>query len=144
MTRAHKAAAGKGAAVFSMVALLLQTASAETFQIRVLNSKNGERVAGQRVSVLVKGTKGATEYKTDAEGNISVDLAPTEKVFVATEWWVTCRKTGSGVDPFVPVAMILQEGVTIGNTCGSAKSETIKGKLIIFARKASPIELFRK
>ena len=113
-------------------------------QIRVLNAKNGKRVANQKVSVAVKGVKDATEYTTDAEGNINVNLPPEAEVFAATEWWTTCRKMESGVDPYVSVAKVLQEGVTVPNSCGKAKSETIKGRLVIFAKKSSLWTLFQK
>jgi hypothetical protein len=132
-----------GTAIFAMC---LQ-ATGEThvpLQIRVLNAKNGEPVANQKVSVAIKGTKGATEYTTDAEGNINLDLQPGEEVFVATEWWTTCRKIKSGVDPYVPVNRVFQEGVTVPNSCGHARSETIKGKLVIFAKKSSLWKLFQK
>ncbi len=113
-------------------------------QIRVLNAKNGERVANQKVSVGIKGVKGATEYTTDAEGDINVNLPPEAEVFAATEWWTTCRKMESGVDPYVPVSRVFQEGFTVPNSCGKAKSETIKGKLVIFAQKSSLWKLFQK
>jgi hypothetical protein len=113
-------------------------------QIRVLNAKNGDRVANQKVSVAIKGTKNASEYTTDAEGNINVDLPPDAEVFAATEWWTTCRKIESGVNPYVPVNRVFQEGVTVPNSCGKAKSETIKGKLVIFAEKSSLWKLFQK
>jgi hypothetical protein len=113
-------------------------------QIRVLNAKDGERVANQKVSVLIKGTKNATEYTTDAEGDVNVDLPPEAEVFVATEWWTTCRKTESGVDPYVSVGRIFQEGVTVPNSCGRARTETIKGRLVIFAKKSSLWQLFQK
>jgi len=127
-----------------LLALFLRTALAATIQIRVLNAKNGERVADQKVSVDIKGTRDASEYTTDDEGDISVDLDPTAEVFVATEWWITCRKIGNDIDPYVSVARVLQEGVTVENTCGHAKSEAIKGKLVIFAKKASFIQLLNK
>jgi hypothetical protein len=113
-------------------------------QIRVLNAKTGERVAKQKVSVAIKGTKNATEYTTDAEGNINVDLPSNVEVFAATEWWTTCRKMESGVDPYVPVDKVFLEGVTVPNSCGKAKSETIRGKLVIFAEKSSLWKLFQK
>jgi hypothetical protein len=113
-------------------------------QIRVLNAKDGERVANQKVSVLIKGTKNATEYTTDAEGDVNVDLPPEAEVFVATEWWTTCRKTESGVAPYVSVGRIFQEGVTVPNSCGRARTETIKGRLVIFAKKSSLVQLFQK
>jgi hypothetical protein len=113
-------------------------------QIRVLNAKNGERVTNQKVSVAIKGTKNATEYTTDAEGNISVNLPSDAEVFAATEWWRTCRKVESGVDPYVSVARVFREGVTVPNSCGKAKSETIKGRLVIFAKKSSLWTLFQK
>jgi hypothetical protein len=127
-----------------MFAVLLQASAATPIQIRVLNAKNGERVANQKVSVAVKGVRDASEYTTDAEGNISVDLDPAAEVFVATEWWTTCRKTEGGVDPYVSVAKVLQEGVMVPNSCGKAKSEVIKGKLVIFAEKTSLWKLFQK
>lgn len=142
MTRLYKLALRRAVGIV-IFAFCLQ-AAASTIQIRVLNAKNGERVANQKVSVGIKGVRGATEYTTDAEGNINVDLNPGAEVFVATEWWTTCRKMGSGVDPYVSVSRVLQEGVTVENTCGRAKEETIKGKLIIFAKKSSLIKLFQK
>ena len=113
-------------------------------QIRVLNARTGERVANQKVSVAIKGTKNATEYTTDADGDIDVDLPPDAELFAATEWWTTCRRLVSGVDPYVPVSTVFQEGVTIANSCGKAKSEAIKGKLVIFAEKSSLWHLFQK
>jgi len=130
-------------AAFILV-LSVQTAAASPIQIRVLNAKNGKRVAGQKVSVLIKGAKDATEYTTDAEGNINVDLDPAAEVFVATEWWTPCRKVGSEIDPYVSVGEILKDGVTIENTCGRATSETIKGTLVIFAKRPSIVQLLKK
>jgi hypothetical protein len=129
-----------------ILALCLQAAAEAPLQIqiRVLNAKNGERVANQKVSVAIKGTKDAIEYTTDAEGNINVDLPPEAEVFAATEWWTTCRKIESGVNPYVSVARVFQEGVTVPNSCGKAKSETIKGKLVIFAEKSSLWKLLQK
>lgn len=146
MRLAHKASLGRLVVGTAIFALCLQ-AVGETpvqIQIRVLNAKNGARVANQKVSVVIKGTKNATEYTTDAEGNIDVNLPPEAEVFAATEWWTTCRKTESGVDPYVSVGRVFQEGVTVPNSCGKAKSETIKGKLIIFAEKPSLWKLFQK
>ncbi len=131
-----------GAVLF---ALCLQAAGEVLqIQIRVLNAKNGERVANQKVSVAIKGVRDATEYTTDADGNINVDLPPEAEVFAATEWWTTCRKVESGVNPYVSAARVFQEGVTLPNSCGKAKSETIKGKLVIFAKKSSLVQLFQK
>jgi hypothetical protein len=140
MTRAHKISLVS----IAIFALCLKAAGASPIQIRVLNAKSGGRLADQKVSVAIKGMKNATEYTTDAEGNINVDLDPGAEVFVATERWNTCRKMESGVDPYVSVGRVLQEGVTVQNSCGRAKSETIKGKLVIFAKKSSLIQLFQK
>jgi hypothetical protein len=127
-----------------MFAVLLQASAVTPIQIRVLNAKNDKRVANQKVSVDIRGARGASEYTTDAEGNITVDLDPAADVFVATEWWTTCRKVESGVDPYVSVAKILEEGVVVPNSCGKTKIETIKGKLVIFAEKSSIWKLFQK
>ena len=61
--------------------------------------KNGEPVKNQKVSVAIKGTRDASEYTTDAEGNINFDLPPGAEAFVATEWWSTRRKMESGTIP---------------------------------------------
>jgi hypothetical protein len=142
----NRAITGTVAAGAVLLALCLQAVGQgpTQIQIRVLNAKTGERVANQKVSVAIKGTRDATEYTTDAEGNINVDLSPNAEVFAATEWWTTCRKTESGVDPYVSVASVLRDGVTVPNSCGKAKSETIKGKLVIFAEKTSLWKLFQK
>jgi hypothetical protein len=118
--------------------------SAVPIQIRVLNAKNGERVKNQKVSVAIKGEKWAKEYVTDAEGNINVDLDPAAQIVASTEWWVTCRTMNPAAPHWFSVGDITSEGVTDENTCGKANSETIKGKLVIFARKASFGELFAK
>ena len=146
MRLAHRVSPGTLAVGTMLFALCLQGAGGVPLriQIRVLNAKSGERVANQKVSVAIKSTKNATEYTTDAEGNINVDLPPEARVFAATEWWTTCRKIESGVDPYVSAARVFQEGVTVSNSCGKAKSETIKGKLVIFAKKSSLIQLFQK
>jgi hypothetical protein len=117
---------------------------AQSFQVRVLNARNGHRVPNERVSVQIKGEKDATEYTTDNEGNLSLQLDPSAYIFVATEWWVTCRHITPHIVPYVSVATIIDKGFTDENTCGRAKEETIKGKYIIFARKASFIEKFNK
>jgi hypothetical protein len=142
----HKVSLGGLMVCTAIFAMCLQATGVPPIpiQIRVLNAKNGERVANQKVSVAIKGTKNATEYTTDAEGNINLDLPREAEVFVATEWWTTCRKIQGGVDPYVPVSRVFQEGVTVPNSCGRAKSETIKGKLVIFAKKSSPWKLFQK
>jgi hypothetical protein len=146
MRLARRVSMGTPAVGIMLFALCLQAVGEAPvqIQIRVLNAKNGERVANQKVSVGVKGVKGATEYTTDAQGDINVDLPPEAEVFAATEWWTTCRKMESGVDPYVPVSKVFQEGVTVPNSCGKAKSETIKGKLVIFAVKSSLWKLFQK
>jgi hypothetical protein len=117
---------------------------AQTIQVRVLDAKSGARVPNEKVSMLIKGEKNAREYTTDSEGNFSLQLEPSASLFVATEWRVTCRTVTPGVVPFVRVSTILQEGFTVKNTCGRAKSETVKGKLIIFARKSSFFENFKR
>jgi hypothetical protein len=132
-----------GTALFALCLQAVGQAPVQ-IQIRVLNAKSGDPVANQKVSVAIKGTKNATEYTTDAEGNINVDLPPDAEVFAATEWWTTCRKMESGVNPYVPVSRVFQEGVTVPNSCGKARSETIKGKLVIFAEKSSLWKLFQK
>jgi hypothetical protein len=146
MRLAHRVSSGRLALGTVWFALCLQAAGEAPLQIqiRVLNAKDGERVANQKVSVLIKGTKNATEYTTDAEGDVNVDLPPEAEVFVATEWWTTCRKTESGVAPYVSVGRIFQEGVTVPNSCGRARTETIKGRLVIFAKKSSLVQLFQK
>jgi hypothetical protein len=146
MRLVHRASLEKLAVGTFMFALCLQAAgeSPLQIQIRVLNAKNGERVANQKVSVAIKGKKNATEYTTDAEGDINIDLPPDAEVFVATEWWTTCRKMESGVDPYVSVGKVFQKGVTVPNSCGHARTETIKGKLVIFAKKSSLVQLFQK
>ncbi|MGC2163251.1 MAG: hypothetical protein WA634_15165 [Silvibacterium sp.] len=117
---------------------------AQSIQVRVLNARNGNRVPNERVSVQIKGEKDATEYKTDSEGNFYLQLDPSAYIFVATEWWVTCRHITPRIVPYVSVATVIDKGFTEENTCGHAKEETIKGKYIIFARKASFIEKFNK
>ncbi|MFZ0780378.1 MAG: hypothetical protein WAM86_04520 [Candidatus Sulfotelmatobacter sp.] len=146
MRSARRVSIGTPAVGIVLFALCLQAVGQVPvqIQIRVLNAKNGERVANQKVSVGIKGVKGATEYTTDAEGDINVNLPPEAEVFAATEWWTTCRKMESGVDPYVPVSKVFQDGVTVPNSCGKAKSETIKGKLVIFAEKSSLWKLFQK
>lgn len=122
----------------------LQAAQAQSIQVRVLDGKSGRRIPNEKVSVLIKGEKAAREYKTDDEGDFTLPIDSSADIFVATEWRVTCRTVKPGVIPYVSVATIMQEGVTLQNTCGRAKSETIKGKLVIFTRKASFFENFKR
>lgn len=117
---------------------------AQSIQVRVLDAKSGARVPNEKVSVLLKGEKNARDYTTDSEGDFSLQLDPSAAIYVATEWRITCRTITPGVVPFVPVETILQEGFTIKNTCGKAKSETIKGKLVIFAKKSSLFQNFKR
>jgi hypothetical protein len=117
---------------------------AQSVQVRVLDAKSGARVPNEKVSVLIKGEKAARDYTTDSEGNFTIQVDPSAFLYVATEWRIICRHITPGVVPFVPVTTILQEGFTDQNTCGRAKSETVKGKLIIFARKSSLFENFNR
>jgi hypothetical protein len=120
------------------------TLLAQSVQVRVLDSKSGAPVTNEKVSVLIKGEKTARDYTTDREGNFSLQVDPSAFLYVATEWRITCRPITPGEVPFIPVTTILQEGFTDQNTCGRAKSETVKGKLIIFARKSSLFENFKR
>jgi hypothetical protein len=131
-------------ALLWFVSALVQCANAATIQIRVLNARNGKRVMNQKVSVNVKGEKGAREYVANAEGEFDLDIDPSAEIWVATEWWVTCRTIHPPTVDYDSVDKILKEGVTYENNCGHAKSEPIRGTLIIFARKASLAELFAK
>lgn len=119
-------------------------AQAQSIQVRVLNARNGDPVPNEKVSVLINGEKDATEYTTDNDGNLSLQLDPSANIFVATEWWVTCRHITPGIVPYVSVATIIDKGLTDENTCGHVTEETIRGKFIIFARKASLLEKFNK
>jgi len=133
------------APVLGATLLLCSSATqAQTIQIRVLNARNGKRVPNEKVSLLIKGQRDAWEYKTDSLGDVTVNVTRDAAVFAATEWWVTCRRVTPGVVPFVPVKAILDVGFTAENTCGQAKSETIKGKYVIFARKPTFFEEFSK
>jgi hypothetical protein len=130
--------------LLQIVLALGQCADAATIQIRVLNAKNGTRVKNQKVSVNVKGEKGAREYVANAEGEFDLEIDSSAEIWVATEWWVTCRTIHPPTIDYDSVDKILKEGVIYENNCGHAKSEPIRGKLIIFARKASLAELFAK
>lgn len=129
---------------FAIFSTGCSTLLAQSVQVRVLDGRSGARVPNEKVSVLVKGEKGARDYTTDSEGNFSLQVDPSALIWVATEWRVTCRHTAHGTIPFVPVATIMQQGLTDENTCGQAKSETVKGKLVIFARKSSFFENFKR
>ena len=117
---------------------------AQSIQVRVLDAKSGARVPNEKVSVLIKGEKNARDYTTDIEGDFSLQLDPSAAIYVATEWRITCRRITPDIVSFVPVKTILQEGFTIENTCGKAKSETIKGKLVIFTKKPSLFDNFKR
>lgn len=130
--------------VITFAALGLQATQAQSIQVRVLDGKSGKRIPNEKVSVLIKGEKAAREYKTDDEGDFTLPIDPSAEIFVATEWRVTCRALKPGVIPYIPVATIMREGVTVQNTCGRAQSETIKGKLVIFTKKASVFDNFKR
>jgi hypothetical protein len=130
--------------VIAALVLAMHAALAATIQIRVLNAKTGQPVVHQKVSVQVKGVRDATEYTTDGEGNINAEFDPAAQIFVATEWWRTCRKVGKDIDPYVSVSRIVQQGVVVENSCGRATTEVIRGRLIIFARRDSLVHLFEK
>lgn len=130
--------------VLTFAALCLQATQAQSIQVRVLDGGSGKRIPNEKVSVLIKGEKAAREYKTDDEGDFTLPIDPSADIFVATEWRVTCRAVKPGVIPYISVATIMQEGATLQNTCGHAQSETIRGKLVIFTRKASFFENFKR
>jgi hypothetical protein len=88
MGLAHRVSSRMLAAGTVLFALYLQAAGEAPLQIqiRVLNAKNGERVANQKVSVGIKGVKGATEYTTDAEGNINVDPINASNIIMSIKF----------------------------------------------------------
>jgi hypothetical protein len=122
----------------------IQSLLAQSIQVRVLDGRSGSRIPNEKVSVLIKGEKDAREFRTDDKGDFMLLVEPSADIFVATEWRVTCRTTKPGVIPYVPVAQVLREGVTVPNSCGKAKSENIKGRLVIFSRKASFLENIKR
>ncbi len=93
---------------------------------------------------MFKGARGVPAFKTDANGIVTVEVKPEDQIWVATNWWVTCRKIPPPAEvDYVPVESLLREGLVVQNTCGKAKSATFKGKLVIFARKRTLWEAFR-
>ncbi len=112
--------------------------------VRVLNAKNAKPVIRQKVSIFVKGQRDASEYVTDDNGEVKLELEPDQELIASTEWWVTCRSTTPTAPHFTSVKQILRTGFVDENNCGKARSELIRGKLILFARKASLAELFAK
>jgi hypothetical protein len=128
-----------------LIATFLPAAMAEVIQVRVLNAKNEKPVANEKVNINIKGVIGDRTYVTNSEGIFHLQIDPTASLFAGTEWWVTCRNTKADQhEPYVLAQDIIKYGVTLQNTCGHAKSETIKGQLTIFARKASLIENFQR
>ncbi len=119
---------------------LFQTISAETIRIRVLNGHNGKPVAHEKVSLYIRGEKGALDYITDINGTFTVNLDPSTALLPSTEWWITCRTVNPTAPHLFSVDSIHNEGATDENNCGKAKSEIIRGTLTIFARKASFFE----
>jgi hypothetical protein len=116
----------------------------EVIQLQVRNAKNGKPVVHQKVSVAIKGVRDASEYVTNAEGNIDLTLNTASEIIPSTEWWVTCRAINPTAPHWFSVTVIANEGISDENNCGRARSEPQKGKLILFARKASLAELFAK
>jgi hypothetical protein len=110
---------------------LFQTVSAETIRIRVLNVHNGRPVAHEKVSLYIRGEKGALDYITDIDGAFTVDLNPSTALLPSTEWWITCRTVNPTAPHLFSVDLIHNEGATDENTCGKAKSEVIRGTLTI-------------
>ena len=119
---------------------VFQTVSAETIRIRVLNGHNGKPVAHEKVSLYIRGEKGALDYITDINGTFTVNLDPSTALLPSTEWWITCRTVNPTAPHLFSVDSIHNEGATDENNCGKAKSEIIRGTLTIFARKASFFE----
>ena len=128
-----------------IAAAITPTAIAQTIQVRVLNTKNGKPVANEKVNIDVRGVRVDRTYTTDSHGAFELQVDPAGSLFASTEWWITCseRKIPPN-DNHVPVQDVMDRGVTLRNTCGHAKSETIKGTLTIFAREASFIEKFQR
>ena len=129
------------------ISLYAQLASAETIQVLVKNAKNGQPVPNEKLSIQLYGERDAREYVTDKNGIAVIEIKPTDRIWAATEWWITCKKlANSPAQPsdYVLANDVLREGVTLSNTCGREKSEPIRGKLIIFARKASLIENLKR
>jgi RHS repeat-associated protein len=104
---------------------------------------NSQHYAGQEHDA-VSGTEHAQFRQYDSAVGIWMRPDPSAFLYVATEWRVTCRHITPGTIPFIRAATVIQEGVTDENICGRARSESIKGKLIIFTRKASFLENLKR
>ncbi|MEO7029485.1 MAG: hypothetical protein ABI147_08775 [Acidobacteriaceae bacterium] len=115
-----------------------QEPTSTTIQVQVLNAKTGRRVAHEGVNVDFKGVRGVPAFQTDALGIATVAVKSGDRVWVATNWWVTCRDMHTGEADYIPVERILQEGFVVNNTCGKARTESMRGRITIFCSKENP------
>jgi hypothetical protein len=127
-----------------MVAALLlfigSAADAAPLRILVVDAHDGRPIKDTDVSVAILGQRGAYSYKTDASGAITIDAEPTTKLISSTGWRVTCRKTNPMNPHWFLASTVIEQGVVDENTCGKARSEPIKGTLMIFTRRSTFFE----
>lgn len=123
---------------------LINASELSSINVRVLDARTGEPVPNEKVAVFIEGGKNAKDYQTDARGEFKLEIDLSARIYAATEWRVSCTPVKAGNVPYVPVSEIIQEGFTYENACGNARTEVIRDKLVIFARKASFFEKFRR
>ena len=142
----NRAITGTVAAGAVLLALCLQAVGQgpTQIQIRVLNAKTGERVANRK-DLLPSKARGTPLNIRPMRREISMLISlRMRKCSRRPSGGRHAGKQRAALIHMSPSPRCSETESRSPNSCGKAKSETIKGKLVIFAEKTSLWKLFQK
>lgn len=121
----------------------------QSITILVLNGKTGKPVENEKVNVWLGEAKDAVFLETDSNGKIQLRIGSNQEKTLRflPNWYVDCRYGKNG-----PQLMnlkfflddIVSQGVVAENFCGHVSSKASPGTLVIYVRKPSFMEAFRR
>jgi hypothetical protein len=116
-------------------------APASMITVQIVDGRNGKPLAKVPVYINVDQDKQSRfpRFTTDQRGELQFNDRDAKVFGVFTTGIVFC-----GVSPVeYSIADTLATGLVSANGCGSSKMEAQRGRLILFARRATWLELFR-
>lgn len=121
----------------------------QSITILVLNGRTGKPVKNEKVNVWLGEAKDAVFLETDSSGQIQMRTGNTQEKtlrFLAN-WYVDCRYKKNQPHPMnlgYSVSEIISKGTVAENFCGHVSSKAFPGTLVIYVRKPSFMEAFRR
>ena len=128
-----------------------QSASA-SITVPLVNGKNGKPFAKEKIGIVLQNPdspSGKPERYlpiwTNQKGEAAFDPGNAKTFYASPIGFVWCDKTViARLRTNYSVAEILQTGVLTPDDCGHLNSEPLRGKLLLFVRKATLWELLKE